>query len=123
MIQARLLKLGVRIEAGQAVTNIDSGFVLAGCVFTERSREIAADAVVLVTARLPQEALYRTLLEVQSSWAAAGIKSVTTIGDALAPSTIAAAVHAGRRYAEEFEEPKAPDEVPFRREITELAEY
>ncbi len=121
MIQARLLGLGVRIEANQAVTRVEKDFVQAGCVFTGRIRDIAADAVVLVTARLPEEALYRALLARRMHWAAAGLTSVTAIGDALAPSTIAAAVYAGRRYAEEFEEPRAP-EVPFKRELTALAE-
>ena len=123
MIQARLLKLGVRITTNHAVTRIDKGSASSACVFTGQVSEIAADAVVLVTARLPEEALYRALLGRRTDWVAAGIMSVTAIGDALAPSTIAAAVHAGRRYAEEFEEPKAPDEVPFRRELTALAEY
>jgi dimethylamine/trimethylamine dehydrogenase len=53
---------------------------------------------------------------------AAGIDSVTTIGDALAPATIAHAVYAGRRYAEELDaEPLPEGTLPFRREIAELA--
>ncbi|HZT18596.1 MAG TPA: FAD-dependent oxidoreductase [Dongiaceae bacterium] len=120
-IQARLLKLGARIEAHQALERIDRGGVTAACVFTGRRRELAADTVVLVTARLPEDALFQELRRRRSDWMAAGILSVTAIGDAWAPSTIAAAVHAGRRYAEELEETRSPDEVPFRREITELA--
>ena len=54
-------------------------------------------------------------------WHDAGIESVVTIGDALAPATIAHAVYAGRRYAEEFDcAPDTGDEVPFKRELTEL---
>ena len=50
-----------------------------------------------------------------------GIDTVTTIGDALAPATIAHAVYAGRRYAEELDgPPDTGDAVPFRREIAEL---
>jgi dimethylamine/trimethylamine dehydrogenase len=45
----------------------------------------------------------------------ARIVSVTSIGDCLAPGTIAAAVYAGHRYAREFELP--PDNrARFRRE-------
>ena len=68
----------------------------------------------------------RTALRVISrrgaaDWPDAGIESVTTIGDALAPATIAHAVYAGRRYAEELDGPPVTgDEVPFKREITEL---
>ena len=44
------------------------------------------------------------------------------IGDAWAPSTIAAAVWSGRRYAEELDaDLPSNDVVPFRREVTELA--
>ncbi|HEY2110398.1 MAG TPA: FAD-dependent oxidoreductase, partial [Dongiaceae bacterium] len=121
-IQARLLRLGVRIETNQAVVRIERGGVSTACVFTGRRRELTAETVLLVTARLPQEALYRSLLDRRADWAAAGLASVTAIGDAWAPSTIAAAVHAGRRYAEAFEEPRSPDAMPFRREVTALAE-
>jgi len=120
-IQARLLTLGVAIETNRALTRIEAGGVETACIFTGNRREQAADAVVLVTARLPREALYRDLLARPADWAGAGLSSVRAIGDARAPSTIAAAVHAGRRYAEEFEEPRSPDAMPFRREVTALA--
>jgi len=51
----------------------------------------------------------------------AGIKSVTRIGDCLAPGTIAAAVYSGHRHARELDEP-VPDGVPFRRELPLLAD-
>jgi dimethylamine/trimethylamine dehydrogenase len=42
----------------------------------------------------------------------------------LAPATIAHATYAGRRYGEEFDaEPAADDNVPFRREISELLPF
>jgi dimethylamine/trimethylamine dehydrogenase len=47
---------------------------------------------------------------------------VRCAGDAWAPSTIAAAVWAGRRYAEEFDlEAAALDATSVRREYTALA--
>ncbi len=49
--------------------------------------------------------------------ARAGIKSVTAIGDAHAPSTIAAAVYAGHRAARELDAPDRGDAVPFEREL------
>ena len=90
---------------------------LAGATYVSAD---PADAVVLVTARLPNEALGQSLTARRGEWREAGLASVTAIGDALAPSTIAAAVYAGRRYAEEFEAPAIGDAVPFRREITGL---
>ena len=43
---------------------------------------------------------------------------LSRIGDCLAPSTIAAAVYDGHRYARELDNPPEPDDVPFRREYT-----
>lgn len=55
-------------------------------------------------------------------WPDSGIESVTAIGDALTPATIAHAVYAGRRYAEELDgPPRTGDEVPFCGELPELA--
>jgi dimethylamine/trimethylamine dehydrogenase len=81
---------------------------------------VQTDSVVLVTARLPENRLFDELVARESRWADAGLKSVKAVGDAWAPSTIAAAVWSGHRYAEEFEEPALAD-VPFRREVTELS--
>ncbi|MEO7050617.1 MAG: NADH:flavin oxidoreductase, partial [Rhodanobacter sp.] len=72
------------------------------------------DAVVIVTARLPDDALYQELLLREAEWSGAGIQSLRCIGDAEAPGLIAHAVYAGHRYARELEEP-ASGEVPFKR--------
>ena len=94
---------------------------MASCVFTGRAEEVEADAVVLVTSREPEDCLAGELEARAGDWPGAGIESVTTIGDALAPATIAHAVYAGRRYAEELDgEEGTGDEVPFKREIVEL---
>ena len=79
------------------------------------------DALVLVTARLPNSELEAGMEKVRNSWADAGVKSLTRIGDALAPATIAAAVYSGHRYARELDEDIDPDVVPFERELTEIA--
>jgi len=67
---------------------------------------------------LPEESLLLSLT------GAAGENGFTVrgIGDAWAPGTIAAAVWSGRRYAEELDAAlPSSDDVPFRREVTELA--
>jgi dimethylamine/trimethylamine dehydrogenase len=117
-IQARLLELEVGIEASRAVTATTAGGVATACTFTGAEREIACDAVVLVTARLPDDGLYRELVDRRDEWAGAGIRTVRAVGDCWAPGTIAAAVWEGRRYAEELDEPEA---LPLR-EVTELVE-
>ena len=120
-IQARLLEKGVTIRSFTAIDAVTEGAVTASCVFTGRTEEIEADAVVLVTSRAPEDRLARELAAHAGDWSDAGIESVTAIGDALAPATIAHAVYAGRRYAEELDGPPLTgDEVPFRRELAEL---
>ena len=95
---------------------------MLACTYTGREEILETDAVVLVTSRQSTDALARDLEARRADWAAAGIDSVTTIGDALAPATIAHAVYAGRRYAEELDAAPLPDgTLPFRREIVQLA--
>lgn len=120
-IQKRLIEKGVAIRNFTAIDAIASGEVTVSCMFTSRQEKLEADSVVLVTARLPNEALFLDLKARAAEWADAGIESVTAIGDALAPATIAHATYAGRRYAEELDgEPLAEGALPFKREITEL---
>ncbi len=74
---------------------------------------------MLVTSRAPETTLYEALAADEAALADADIGSVTRIGDCLAPSTVAAAVYAGHRYARELEDTSLdPDAPPFRREYT-----
>jgi dimethylamine/trimethylamine dehydrogenase len=80
------------------------------------SADIACDAIVSLTARLPNDALHLALEARTAEWAGAGVVSVQCVGDALAPGLIAHAVYAGHRYAQGFDEGPEPD-VPFRRHL------
>ena len=71
---------------------------------------------ILVTSRLPNEELYLALAADPEGVKAAGIKSVTRIGDCLAPGFIAHAVYHGHRYARELDATPA-GEVPFKRHL------
>ncbi|MBM3667750.1 MAG: FAD-dependent oxidoreductase [Actinobacteria bacterium] len=119
-IQRRLLELGVEIHASRAVTATTAGGVVTACVFTEAERELACDAALFVTARLPEDSLYRDLLARREEWEGAGLRTVKAVGDCLSPGTIAAAVWEGHRYAEELDDPAADDSLL--REVTELAD-
>jgi dimethylamine/trimethylamine dehydrogenase len=120
-IRKRVIRAGVRVQTNTAVTAIGPDSVTTACVFTGDPGQTAADAVVLVTARLPENRLLDALQARESEWGPAGLKSVRAAGDAWAPATIAAAVWAGHRYAEELDEPAEERPVPFRREVTELS--
>ncbi|HEY0891215.1 MAG TPA: FAD-dependent oxidoreductase [Nocardioides sp.] len=118
-IQRRLIENGITRVTDHAVTRVGVGGVEIKNVYAGATRQLECDAVVLVTARLPREELYLDLVARRD---AGELGSVRGIGDAWAPGTIAAAVWSGRRAAEEFDATLPPnDEVPFRREVTELA--
>jgi dimethylamine/trimethylamine dehydrogenase len=121
-IQRRLLERGVEIVTSRVLAGIGPDFLDLACAYTGRPSWIDADAAVLVTARLPADALYLELKGREAEWGKAGLASVTLIGDAAAPAPIAWAVYAGHRYARELDEPNPRDAPPFRREIAELAD-
>jgi dimethylamine/trimethylamine dehydrogenase len=116
-IHARLESAGVGIVLSSALTAAAPDGVRFASVHTGRETAVAADALVLVTARLPNDELATRLEAVE------GGPRVRVIGDALAPGTIAQAVWDGHRYAEELDDPAAADRdlAPFRREVTALA--
>ena len=115
-IQKRLRKLGVHLHTGKMLQGFDGQRAELACVWSEAREWLAASAIVCVTMRLPEDALYQELLTREGEWQAAGIRQVRCIGDAEAPGLIAHAVYAGHRFAREFD--AGPDEngnVPFKR--------
>ncbi len=117
-IQRRLMELDVTLHLSKAPEAVLGDAVTLACLWTGRTSTLPCDAVVMVTSRRPDDALYHAVRA--RNWAAAGIQSVTLIGDAAAPAPIAWATYAGRRYAEELDAPDRGDALPFRREIAEL---
>ena len=113
-IQWRMAELGV----AQCVSHMVAGYTGTALaleqVWSGAASSLDCDAVVVVTSRLPDDTLYQALKTREAEWADAGVRSVSCIGDALAPGLIAHAVYAGHRYAQELDVPKH-DEVPFKR--------
>jgi dimethylamine/trimethylamine dehydrogenase len=116
-IQARLIEGGAEIHQKESVSAVGPGGVTLTCMYTGRERQVACDGVLMVTARLPNDALVQELRGGEAALQRAGIKSVTALADALAPSTIQAAVYDGHRYAREIEDPVDPDMASFKREF------
>ncbi|HEU0193182.1 MAG TPA: hypothetical protein VFQ71_03230, partial [Gaiellales bacterium] len=110
-IAKRLMELDVAMLLSQTLAGASSEAARLACVYTEREQELACDAIVLVTARLPRDSIAADLEARREQWDSAGLRSVRAIGDASAPSTIAAAVWDGHRYAEELDRPDAGDDV------------
>jgi len=100
--QQRLIELGVEIITAHGLDEFDGSNARLSCVYSERTRVVAADAVVLVTARIPVDALYREIAGKLESEAPGSAPALNKIGDCDAPAIIAAAVYAGHRYAREL---------------------
>jgi dimethylamine/trimethylamine dehydrogenase len=116
-IQRRLIEGGVEILTKQALSAVGPGGVTLTCQYTGREQHLECEGVLMVTARLPNDALFHELRRDAGALERAGIGSVTALADALAPSTVQAAVYDGHRYAREIEEPVDPDKAPFKREM------
>ncbi len=93
----------VELHTLSRVESFSSGEVTLVNVFTAARTRLPCRALVIVGARLPNDALYHMLTARRAELTAAGIASVTRVGDALAPGAIAHAVYSGHRYARELE--------------------
>ena len=115
-VQTRLLKAGIVIAANRRLAALHEDRAELACIYTGKIEEVPCKAVVMVTARVPNDELAQALKAKPNVLKSAGIESVTAIGDALAPATIAAATYAGHKYARLLG--TAPsDAVPFDREL------
>ena len=114
-----LIEAGVEIVTNHALEGFDGSRARLSCVFSGREQARPADAVVTVSAREPLDALYHQLMADPEALAAAGLRSVTRIGDCEAPGIIAAAVYSGHRYARELG-PDGPEPGAARRELIAL---
>lgn len=74
------------------------------------------DALVLVTSRIPQVALYDELVARREEWEENDIEDVYRIGDCFAPRHITNAIFDGHRLAREFDSPHPRYPLPFIRE-------
>ncbi|MFI4887075.1 MAG: FAD-dependent oxidoreductase, partial [Steroidobacterales bacterium] len=98
-----LCAAGVALHTLARVESFDGSAVTLVNVFTSVRTQLPCRALVIVGARLPNDTLYHELIAKPEDLAAAGIASVTRIGDALAPGAIVHAVYSGHRYARELE--------------------
>jgi len=115
-IQTRLIEMGVRIVPTHGLAARGADRLDLACTYSGKITQVACGTLVTVTSRLPTDGLWLALQARQADWADAGIRTVTRIGDCLAPGTIAAANFGGHLYARTFDSPDDPDVVPFRRE-------
>nr|WP_137387852.1 NAD(P)-binding protein [Rhodoligotrophos defluvii] len=113
----RLHELGVRMITHHALFEAGGGKARLVHMRTMAAQDLPCRSIVMVTARVPNERLFHALTADAGRLQEAGIRSVTRIGDCLAPAAIVAAVFAGHRYARTFDE---PEPALFRRERIDL---
>jgi dimethylamine/trimethylamine dehydrogenase len=118
-ICTRLLEQGVRIVTQQTLAAIHADHVELRCVYNHRPQQLAAERVVMIASREPNDELHRELVEHPDTLADRGIRSVDRIGDCHAPHLIAAAVFDGHRYARDLDGDGA--DWGFRREHVDVA--
>jgi dimethylamine/trimethylamine dehydrogenase len=113
-IHRALFSAGVALHTLSRVSAFAGGTVTLASQFTNAQVELPCRSLIIVGARFANDGLHRELAARAAEVAAAGIRSVTRIGDALAPGAIVHAVYSGHRYARELE--AAPGGLAFRRD-------
>jgi dimethylamine/trimethylamine dehydrogenase len=109
-IEARLHHLGVKVVLHHQLTDIQPGGCQITQLLTGQVSSLPCQAVVLVTDRLPQDALYH---ELKPHLASGTLHTLRLIGDAEAPHIIAQAVYSGHLAARKFGE-MAHTGTPFK---------
>jgi len=94
-IQARLLDLGVDIRTSQEVLDVSPGAARIASVYSGKQQALVEfDTLVMVTSRVPDDALYQALLVHEER-----LQTLRAIGDCHAPGTVCAAVYDGHSAA------------------------
>ncbi len=109
-IEKRLTRLGAQLMKQHSLKDIYPGAVKLQSTVSGKELELACEAVVLVTERLPENEVYQGLKQAAM---AGRLASLRLIGDAEAPGIIAQAVYAGHLAGREFDEPIL-GETPFK---------
>ena len=110
-ILKRLHKLNVTLLAEHIIASHTPTTATVTNIITSAQSTLACDAIVMVTDRIPNDALYH---ELKPALAEGKIKSLRIIGDAEAPNIIAQAIFSGHLAAREFDELIDPDVTPFK---------
>jgi dimethylamine/trimethylamine dehydrogenase len=110
-ILKRLHDLNVTLLANHFIASHTPTTATVTNTITSIESTLACDAIVMVTDRIPNDALYN---ELKPALADGQLRSLRIIGDAKAPNIIAQAVFAGHLAAREFDEQVDPDVTPFK---------
>ncbi len=113
-VHRALAAAGIALHTLTRVTGFARGRVTLANQFTSAEDHIECASLLIVGTRLANDALHAALAAQPQELQRAGIRSVTRIGDALAPGAIVHAVYSGHRYARELDED--PAQLVYRRD-------
>jgi dimethylamine/trimethylamine dehydrogenase len=117
MLHRDLDRLGVDIHTYTMLEQIEPGVCHAYDIWNPAHKEqFEVDSVVLCTARISNDELYRELKADKSRLEAEGIEGLYIIGDASAPRMIVDSIFDGHRLAREIDSPHPEMPLPFIRE-------
>jgi len=114
-LKERLHEVGVRMHRTVRLDRVEPGGLALEDEFGD-AIELEADAVVLVTQRLSDDALYHDLRADEERLKAEGIEAVYRVGDCVAPQLIADAIFDGHRLAREMDADDPTVPLPYVRE-------
>ena len=120
MLRRRLHNAGVTLRRAVTLTAIDPGRLAAVDEF-DRLLELEAHAVVLVTHRRSDDALYRELAADPGALEHGGIEALHRVGDCVAPRIPADAIFDGHRLAREIDADRPAVPLPYLREHARVA--
>jgi dimethylamine/trimethylamine dehydrogenase len=109
-IQKRLIQLDVTLLPFHTLASHTPTTATVTHTLTSAETSLACDAIVMVTDKIPNDALYH---ELKHALAEGKLASLRLIGDAEAPGIIAQAIYSGHLAAREFDENINQDETPF----------
>ncbi|HXO10262.1 MAG TPA: FAD-dependent oxidoreductase, partial [Solirubrobacteraceae bacterium] len=117
MLHRDLDRLGVDIHTYTMLEKIEPGVCHAYDVWNPaHKQQFEVDTVVLCTARISDDAIYRELKADPDRLAREGVEAVYVIGDAAAPRMIVDSIFDGHRLAREIDSPHPEMPLPFIRE-------
>ena len=107
-IQQRLLNAGIKIITEQDIESVDRKGINARCIYIGQLTNIQSEQLLLITARDPDTTLSNKLID-DNGQASCNYNSVQSIGDCLAPGTVASAIYLGHLAAREFQSKQGSD--------------
>ena len=113
-VHRALFSAGIALHTLSRVTAFENDTVTLANQFTGSATSLECATLVIVGTRFANDALYTELMARESEFGEAAIRSVTRIGDALAPGALVHAIYSGHRYARELD--ADPAAVRYRRD-------